>query len=77
LVAEIRDSLELFVIVIEKRLHPRVGTDVIVHVLHVSISDTHDPSASVLQFRRRLGDLVKKNTVIMFLNRKHDGEDGD
>ncbi len=48
-------------------------------LLGTCVANDHasDPSASVLRFRCCPGDLVTKNAVVMFLNRKRDGEDTD
>jgi hypothetical protein len=67
-VAEVRDSLETSIIIVQQRRHLRVGSDVSIHVLHVRVSNTCDPGAGILQFRGCPIDLVRENAVIMLLN---------
>jgi hypothetical protein len=62
---------------IQNRPYLREASDVVVHVLHFCVSDICDPCPRILQFGGGLTELLGQDSVVMFLNRKRDGEDCD
>lgn len=76
-VVEVRDPLQVLIVAIQKRPYLREGSDVVVHVLHFCVSNTCDSCSRILQFGGGLTELLRQNSVVMFLNRKRDGEDCD
>ncbi len=77
LVVKVRDPLQVSIVGIQKRPYLREGSDVVVHVLHFCVSDICDPCPRILQFGGGLTEFLGQDSVVMFLNRKRDGEDCD